>query len=229
MRDVTDALAPRARESSRVNLPTLTVATPWIDHMELADDYWAAMAHAGPGVEVLVIDNGSDPPLPNAYRMGYNAGFSRACNVALRIARTDAIVWVNNDIVATHANWAQPIREALEPGVLVGARLRNDPHGAVDGMALPYLDGWCLAGMRDDLVELGGWDETLEEPAYFGDNLLCLEARAAGMTLREARVGLRHKENGTAGYDDRVREVTEANYKRFSGRARELTAGLVAA
>lgn len=207
-----------------MSLPTVTIVTPWHNHLELADDYWKAVAHAGPGVHVLVIDNGSTPPLPNGVRLPENTGFSHACNVGLELARTDAVLWLNNDVAATHANWAQPLREALEPGVLVGARLRHDPHGMVDGIPLPYLDGWCLGGWREDLLELGGWDESLEEPSYFGDNLLCLEARAAGLALREVRVGLHHKENATAGYDEHVRDVTQRNFERFADRARQLLA-----
>lgn len=205
-------------------MTAVTVVTPWWNHTELADDYWRAIAHAGPGVEVIVVDNGSSPPLPNAYRLPENTGFSHACNVGLELARTDAVLFLNNDIVATQANWAQPLRQALEPGVLVGARLRNDSHAAVDGVPLPYLDGWCLGGMRDDLLELGGWDEGYLEPAYFGDNDLCLRARAEGMVLREVRVGLRHLENETAGYDERVRDVTLRNFERFADRARQLLA-----
>ena len=102
--------------------------------------------------------------------------------------------------------------------------LRYDAHADVDGQSLPYLDGWCLAGMRQDLLSLGGFDETLEEPAYYSDNLLCLEARAAGMTLREVPIGLHHKFNATAGpaTTPQVRQATEANRARYVARAREL-------
>ena len=68
------------------------------------------------------------------------------------------MLFLNNDIAATAADWVEPIRDALEPGVLVGASLRHDPHGAVDGQPFPYLDGWCLAGMTEDLLELDGFD-----------------------------------------------------------------------
>lgn len=193
--------------------------------MELADDYWKAIANAGMPLDVLIIDNGSNPPLPNGYRLERNAGFHKACNVGLELARTDAVLFLNNDIAATEAGWALPLVEALEPGVLVGARLRNDPHAQVDGTPFPYLDGWCLAGMREDLLYLEGWDETFWEPAYYGDNDLCLRARANGMRLREARVGLVHKENATAGHSDEVRRATEHNYQRFAALARELIGG----
>lgn len=212
-----------------MSLPSVTLVTPWLDHMELADDYWKAVAHAGPGVQVLVIDNGSNPPLPNGYRMGRNAGFNKACNRGLELAHTDAVIFLNNDVAATADNWAQTLRESLEDGVLVGAQLRNDPHAWVDGQQVPYLDGWCVGGMRADLLELGGFDETLKEPAYYGDNLLCLEARAAGMGLREVRVGLRHKLNVTAGHGERVTAATLANRERYEIRARQLLGGMVAA
>src|SRR5207253_8391938 len=109
-------------------------------------------------------------------------GFGRACNAGLRMARTDAVLFLNNDVIAKARGWLEPIRNALEPGVLVGAELCSDPHGAVDGVSMPYLDGWCLAGMTEDLLELGGFDETFQPPAYFEDNDLCLRARMAGMT-----------------------------------------------
>jgi GT2 family glycosyltransferase len=203
---------------------TITVVTPWFNRRaEFERDYWAAMRVAD--VEVLVIDNGSEPPLPNAWRLPFNSGFSHACNVGLELARTDAVLFLNNDVAATEPGWDAPIKAALEPGVLVGANLRYDRHGAVDGRALPYLDGWCLAGMREDLLELGGFDESFEEPSYYSDNDLCLRARANGMALRQVNVGVRHKLNGTARRDDPVTvRATLANRERYVSRARELLA-----
>ena len=203
--------------------PRLTVVTPWHNHREFDRDYWAAISAAF-SVDVIIIDNASTPALPNGWRLPTNTGFSHACNIGLQLARTEAVLFLNNDIYHSGNSWDVPLRAALEPGVLVGANLRTDPHSRVDGQPFPYLDGWCLAGMRDDLLELGGFDETLEEPSYYSDNLLCLEARAAGMSLREVKVELRHKLNGTAGYTDEIRQVTGRNYERFAGRARELTA-----
>jgi GT2 family glycosyltransferase len=196
----------------------VTIVTPWVNHRELEKDYWTAVR----GANVLVIDNGSDPPLPNAWRLDENIGFSRACNLGLELARTDAVLFLNNDIRATWAEWLAPIISALEPGVLVGAQLRNEQHGWVDGEPFPYLDGWCLAGMREDLLEIGGWDETYDEPSYFGDNDLSLRARAYGMSLREVKVGLIHKLNVTAGHTQRVTDATNANRARFQARARQL-------
>lgn len=198
----------------------VTVVTPWRDALHLAKDYWAAMRVAD--AEVLVIDDASDPPLPNGVRLPTNVGFARSCNSGLRLARTEAVLWLNNDIAATSADWLERIRSSFCSGVLVGAELRNDPHAWVDGRPMPYLDGWCIGGMREDLLALGGLDETFDEPSYYGDNDLCLRARAAGMTLREVRTGLRHKRNGSIPQDERTAAATLANRERYVSRAREL-------
>lgn len=202
--------------------PSVTVVTPWWNHRELELDYWAAIRAAN--AEVIVIDNGSDPPLPNGWRLPTNAGFSHACNVGLDLAQGDAVLFLNNDVRMTRANWLQDLLAKLERGFLVGANLRFDRHGAVDGQQLPYLDGWCLAGMRDDLVALGGFDEGYDEPAYYSDNDLSLRARASGLGLREADVGLLHLANRTAGpcSDPGVLAASAANRERFAARAREL-------
>ncbi len=202
-------------------MTSITVVTPWLNHMELADKYWQAMSVAD--VQVLVIDNGSEPPLPNGVRLDHNTGFSHACNVGLELAQTDAVLFLNNDVVATAVDWVEPIREALEPGVLVGPVIRYDEHGMVDGHQLPYMDGWCLAGMRDDLLELGGWDEEYEEPSYFGDNDLSFRARLAGMSLREVRVPLIHLASQTSGGEKNpdVMETCRRNHQRFVSVVRE--------
>jgi GT2 family glycosyltransferase len=202
---------------------TVAIVTPWHNHPELEGDYMDAIA-ASVYDELIIVDNGSTPPLDFAeIRFGTNRGFTAACNAGLHAATSDIVLFLNNDIEMIRPDWLDRIRAALAPGVLVGAQLRTDPHAAVDGERFPYLDGWCVAGMRDDLLDLGGFDETLEEPAYYSDNLLSLEARAAGMTLLEVAGGLRHKLNQTAKTNPNVRAATLANQARYQARVRELT------
>ncbi len=202
---------------------TVAIVTPWFNHPDLWVDYQKVIA-AAKADEVWIVDNGSDPPLDfSTLRLYENKGFSGGCNAGLHMADTDAIVFLNNDVELLEADWLEVLMDALEPGILVGPRIRTDPHTLVDGQVVPYLDGWCLAGMRDELLELGGWDETLAEPAYFSDNLLCLEARAHGFRLREAPVGLRHKQSVTTrSMKERGVAATNANQARYLARAREL-------
>jgi GT2 family glycosyltransferase len=211
-------------------MPSVTVVTPWWNHPELMPAWWDAINQDGGSEWHIVVDNGSDPPIrpwgsvkTTIIRNERNVGFSRACNQGLHDANTDAVLFLNNDIQHTRERWLDNLRDELAPGVLVGAQLRVDAHCYVDGRPIPYLDGWCLAGMRDDLLALGGWDTDYEEPSYFGDNDLCLRARRAGMKLVQVDVGLRHISNVTS-RSMNVASVSRRNYERYAARARELLA-----
>jgi len=207
-------------------MKSTTIVTPWLGHPELAAGYLDAVVGELDDADwALVVDNGDAPPLPGCavVTVGGNLGFARGSNLGLERATTDLVVFVNNDVTLGRRGWLDELRRAVEPGVLAGP-LRYDRHADVDGIPLPYIDGWCLAGTRADLLELGGFDPDLDEPAYYSDNILCLRARAAGMTLREVRVGLRHMENVTAGpaHDGTVAAASAANRVRYLALAREL-------
>lgn len=217
----------------RPDFPAVTVVTPWHDHPELADDYLAAVRCLGPRDRVVVIDNASTHDLSTleqgaanitVIRNDENAGFMAASNQGLEAADTPCVLFLNNDIRHTAPDWLERLRGQMAEGSLVGACLRYDRHADVDGINLPYLDGWCLGGMTADLRDLGGFDETLELPGYFSDNLLCLRARAAGMTLREVQTGLAHLCGITsrAGRGADVSDSTRTNYNRYADEAREL-------
>ncbi len=204
-------------------MTTVAIVTPWLDHKELWPDYEVAISVANAD-EIWIVDNGSTPPLEFAtLRLDTNEGFCGGSNAGLHVARTDVVVFLNNDISLGRADWLDRIVGELEPGSLVGARMRRDPHTVVEGKVMPYLDGWCLAGYRDELLEIGGWDVTLDEPGYFSDNLLCLEARAHGLRLLEVPVGLHHKRNQTITDDvEKAKRATVSNHERYLARAREL-------
>ncbi len=205
-------------------MTSIAVVTPWHNQHDLWPDYRDAVIHAGADDQIIVVDNGSDPPLEfAAITSPINLGFSAASNLGLHAASADAVLMLNNDIVATRDTWLHEIREAVEPGVIVGP-MRTDPHTIVDGQHYPYIDGWCLAGMRDELVALGGFDESLEEPAYYSDNLLCLAARRSGMTLRDVPVGLHHKEGTTARQNPRMLDAAAINRQKYENTVRGVPA-----
>jgi GT2 family glycosyltransferase len=173
---------------------------------------------------LLIVDNGSESPLPfGTLYSEENLGFSGGCNVGLRHAKGHAVLFLNNDISLIRETWLEEIREALEPGYLVGP-LVNGRWADVDGIPYPWIGGWCLGGMREELLALGGWDESYTEPSYYGDNDLCLRARVEGMTLRDVRVGLRHLENVTAGHQftPAVQAATTLNRARYQDLARQV-------
>lgn len=203
---------------------TVAIVTPWHNQHGLWPDYRDAVLAAGADDHVIVVDNASDPPLEWArITSPTNLGFSAASNLGLRAASTDVVLFLNNDVVALRDTWLKEIREAVEPGVIVGP-MRTDQHTVVDSQLYPYIDGWCLAGMRDELVALGGFDESLEEPAYYSDNLLCLAARRSGMTLRDVRVGLHHKEGTTARHSPRMHQAAVINRQKYENTVRGVPA-----
>ena len=199
---------------------SVCVITAWHNHTELAPHYFAAVQHTD---ELIIIDNGSQPPLDFAdIRLETNTGYCFANNLGLDKALADIVVFLNNDIKGGKPDWLDRIAAEVKPNTLVGAQIRYDTHADVAGHALPYLDGWCIAGLRTELLELGGFDENLEEPGYYSDNLLCLEARAKGFELIEVPTGLVHLENVTARDRSDVKAASQANRARYQERAREL-------
>lgn len=212
---------------------SLSVVTPWLDHEELLRDY--SVAVMGDSAEVVIVDDGSDPPLDFAtIRLEQRSGFTRACNAGLEAATGDKVVFLNNDVTAEDSSWLQTLSARIEPGVLTGAVLRTESHARVPGVSDPltYLDGWCVGGMREDWEQLGGWSEDFEEPAYYCDNDLCFRARCLGFTLRECRVPLEHKLSTTAlglypnneqglPHDD-LQAILNRNYKLYVSRVQQL-------
>lgn len=182
-------------------MTAITVVTPWLNARELIPEYVRALDH-GLRTEdrCIIVDNASDPPI----RLGCadveihlteNRGFSPACNIGLRECETEAIVWLNNDIRMSSPDWLDTLRAHIRPGRLVGPDLVVSGHTAVDGRPIPYIDGWCVGGMTEELRAIGGWDESLEEPSYYGDNILSVRAKAAGMKLVQVPIGLTHLRN----------------------------------
>lgn len=206
--------------------PSLTIVTPWYQHPELVEDYCAAVVpELRDGDDVIIVNNGGvNGLLPlRVATADRNLGFAQGSNWGLKLAKTEAVLFLNNDIALGRPGWLQQVRSAIEWDTLCGP-MRFDHHAYVDYQAMPYIDGWCLAGMREDLLELGGFDATLEEPAYYSDNILCLNARAAGMTLREVRVQLHHKESVTSEpfRNPQVQRATAVNRRRYLEMARAL-------
>lgn len=205
---------------------SLAIVTPWQDHLELRDDYFAAVDAAKPD-QVVVVDDGSSPPLEfAAVRLDKPGGFCTASNVGLALVETEMVLFLNNDIRALRRDWIEPYRRLVEPGYAVGP-LRFDKHGGVDGESYPYVDGWALGMMTEDARRIGGWDETYDAagPAYFSDNALSFRARMAGITLREVRPGLQHKGGQTGGVDPaRFKAALAANSELFARQVLEALA-----
>lgn len=201
----------------------MALVVPWRGNLHLAPDFFAAVEPANPD-QVVIVDDGSDPPLDfAALRLDEPSGFCTASNAGLALVETEYVVFANNDIAPLRQTWLDEIRAQVAPQVVLGP-LRFDPHGAVDGQEYPYVDGWCCAMLTEDARALGGWDERYDVagPAYFSDNALSFQARINGFGLRELRPGIRHKGGQTGGVDRaRFEAALAANGELFAAQVRE--------
>lgn len=203
---------------------SVAIVTAWKNHLELASDYFAAVEAARPD-QLVIVDDASDPPLTfAAVRLEQPAGFCTANNIGLAKVECDLTLFLNNDVKALRPDWLAGILPLVEPGVLVGP-LRFDERASIEGIKLPYADGWCLAGLTEDFRAIGGWDERYDKagPAYYSDNAVSLKARLNGITLRECQPGLMHKGGQTGGVDraafDRALAANEQLFRKQVARA----------
>ena len=213
---------PAKRYPKVAKRPSLAIVTPWQNHLELADAYFAAIEAGNPD-QLIVVDDRSEEPLPfAALRLEDKGGFCTASNAGLALVETEHVLMLNNDIQALRATWLDEIRPLIESGVLLGP-LRYDPHGNVDGKPFPYIDGWCAAMLTSDARRIGGWDETYDQagPGYFSDNALSLKARLHGMDLVEHRPGLKHLTGTTGGHGPVFENALRVNGELYASQVRE--------
>src|SRR5580765_6523840 len=119
---------PNAARQSPMQ-PDISIITPWLDHPEFIEDYEKAVR--APGVEVIVIDNGSATDNATALRQMIdrlggkyirnetNRWFSSANNQGLAIANGKVVLFLNNDI-AGESGWLDELRQ-IPPGGLFAA------------------------------------------------------------------------------------------------------------
>lgn len=178
--------------------------TPFHNCPELIPEY----ARACYGAQVVVIDNGSDEETAKQLREMVNwqlnkslyirneanMKYSYANNQGLKVASGEIVVFLNSD-VRTKGNWLSIVEKVTKRGALFGASAgkRN-----VDGQELPYLEGWCLWGIKNDFEKISGWNETDFPGLYWEDNELCFRATLAGLQLNQVTLPLEHLSNYTS-------------------------------
>ena len=219
-------LVGRASKVLPPRWPSVTVVVPSKDRpleTRACVESLLALDYPTDGLEVLVVDDASEPPLPEALedlpvrvlRLEENVGQSAARNLATEAARGEVIAFIDNDCLA-HPAWLRSLVPPLfEPGVNVaGGRVLSPPPdgeiaafeevrssldmGVVGGMVGPkepvaYLPSCNLAADRGTLRRLGGFDG---EMALGEDADLVWRAARAGSGVRyepAAKIVHRHR------------------------------------
>lgn len=211
-------------------MSTVSVVTPWLDHPELIPDYEETVRSAD---EVVIVDNGSEPEESAAIvrmlqRLGYpakhrylhlheNAWFSGPVNRGIGATSGDIVIALNNDVRAP-ADWIEAVRrEVAGPGIYGPSASRR----SVDGVVIPYVEGWCVAATRETWDRLGGFDAAAYERPYWEDVDLSFRAMTLGIPLYRTDWHIDHLSNTTSAQTPGAYEHSEQNRVTFESRVRE--------
>lgn len=106
----------------------ISIVIPTWNQNEMTLECVTAVRQFTEDCEIIVVDNGSDPPLPQPYtgfiecrvlRNEANLGFPVAINQGIRESHGDTIIVLNNDVVVT-PRWADRLTAALDEYGIVG-------------------------------------------------------------------------------------------------------------
>ncbi len=197
--------APLAGQAAQLDgRPEVSVVIPHYGSPDLTAACILSLATHSPGVELIVVDNGTGERFPCdiLIRNEQNEGFAAACNQGAAAATHDRVVFLNNDTVV-HPGWLDPLLDALHEDVAaVGAHLiypdgrtqhagisisgagptlhaenrKAGTAGQVDGVT-----GACMLVDRQRFFDAGGFDEGYWNG--YEDVDLCLALRAAGWKI----------------------------------------------
>lgn len=222
---------------------TLSIVTPWSRHPEFIPGY--EFAAKAPDTEAIIYDTHTDSPgedddllrlcnriggLYRRWRLPYS--FAGICNAGLKVAHGDIIVMLNNDVrptdAATRLHWTHYVKEDVKPGAFYGPQLMQQP---VDGLAIPFLSGWCIAAHRETWEAVGGFDSDRYPGGYWEDTDLCFRAVMQGIRLVKTDWPIEHINggNGTSGLHNRETPETLHNKAQFHERVRQVMAGFIGA
>jgi GT2 family glycosyltransferase len=236
--------------------PVVSVITLTWNHSHLLKDFLRCFeANVGPEwlarTEQIVVDNGSTDDtdavlrqwqaatpgarFKQALRHPVNLGFAAGNNSAIRGARGEHLLLLNNDVVLK----SDLVKACLDAGgggagILLGARLISQPTpwNQISAGFVRYLEGWCLFGRASMFREIAmrgedGQEQVFDEtfsPAFFEDVDLSLRAQIHGISLREARLPVRHLEGRTSKRTESFpfMEIVRENQRRFREKWRHL-------
>jgi GT2 family glycosyltransferase len=100
----------------------------------------------------------------------------------------DIVVFLNNDVQADPA-WLDRVREDVQDGAIYGPSIGTQ---TLNGVPIPYVEGWCVAATRETWEKVGGWDAERFPKPYWEDVELSLRAVRRGVELRRAPWPIRH-------------------------------------
>jgi GT2 family glycosyltransferase len=192
-----------------------SIIIPTYNGQELLRDCLYSIRESTKGIpyELIVVDNGStDGTLDLCMRervtfvsLPRNMGFPEACNVGLRVASGEALLLLNNDVLAT-PHWLEHMLLCLDSSSDVGIvgpvsnyasgkQQLKEPYTDLEDMSKRFshsdpskwlevrrIVGLCFLFKREVMEKVGLLDEQFS-PGHFEDDDYCMRARQAGYRL----------------------------------------------
>lgn len=203
------------------NLSVSVVIPAWNLH-DLTAQCVESVRATAPQAQVVVVDNGSDPPIDGAaIRNEENEGFAVASNMGADGSDGDLVVFLNNDTICQPGWLDNMVARWTGDDMVVGAHLlypdggtqhsgvffRRDAAGRLEAFnrtvtaesgEVPAVTGACLLISRERFHELGGFDESYRN-AYEDVDLLLTHRQAGGRVWFESSAAVVHLESRTPG------------------------------
>jgi GT2 family glycosyltransferase len=220
-------------------MPKISIIIPALNQQEMTLECLAAVRAHTQDYEVILVDNGSTPPLvdldglPATIRNETNIGFPCAINQGIQAARGDVIILLNNDCIVSRG-WAFWLQHHLENYAIVGPvtnycagiqrvtlpvyhneqelHMVAEKWGkehAGESQEVAWIIGFCMAFKRKLWEEIGPFDESLWPCS--GEELdFCLRARSFGYRVGVAGETYIHH-HGSMTFKDMAAQVDYAN------------------
>jgi GT2 family glycosyltransferase len=201
----------------------VSIITPWLNCPELIRPYKRTVAGAD---EIIIIDNGSNPETAvklqavgtHVIRNDHNAKYATANNQGMAVATGDILIFLNNDVEGIHG-WLDRVRRDVHEGALYGP---SKAERMVAGRRLEYIEGYCIAGLRETWDTIGGWDAEMFTGMYWEDNDVCFRASTMhGFSLIQTGWQVWHYGNYTSSKTDGAYDHSQTNEAAFVARVRE--------
>jgi len=131
-----------------------------------------------------------------------NRGFSGGNNQGLKVAESEYVLFINNDIKVLKDYWLDVMIKGTEEADLIGAicqkvkpdyEKRRFEHIGTGKENEPwsYLEGWCLFAKRELFLQLYGFDMRFN-PGYSEDADLSFRVKKIGLKIKAINLPIKH-------------------------------------
>jgi GT2 family glycosyltransferase len=211
----------------------ISIITPVFNKASMTLEFISSIAPYIDGCELIIIDNNSSDNTLSAlsaakrqyknknikvFSHNKNAGFGGANNIGSKLAESEIVMFISNDVKIFGDVITPTVQYLLEnSNTAVGPRLLNYDTGwnsFKEVSLIPYLEGFCFALNKRNFNLIQGFDENFFLDVEDLD--LCYRLHLAGISLAQISLPLMHQLGGSFSELGVPRDsITQQSYKYF--------------